>query len=192
MQPNEARWGSVRWLPVINIGGEDAPAWGVLDVVKTRVVHEQTVFEIQKPAVANTRCVMFNGPTVIKAGKPGWATIDFPCQVLCESNVADLDPLAVQIKAGDDGWKLRRGATPGQLQQPTCFYYYYCMGDGGISGTRYIDLDPCPEDPQTTTLTVITSIECQGSNVIGWESKDLHFPLCGHSVANTQTGSCTL
>ncbi len=191
MQPNEARWGSVRWLPVVNVDSEDAPAWGVLDVVKTRVINEQTVFEIQKPAVSDTRCVMFNGPTVIKAGKQGWGTIDFPCQVLCESGVFPLAPVGVQVAAGLDGWTLQLH-TPGALDQPTCAYYYYVMGDGGIPGTCYIDQDPCPEEPQTSTLTVITSIECQGSNVIGWESKDITFPLCGHDVTNTQTGSCQL
>lgn len=196
MVENLKLWPNVRWMAVVlaEDESENAPPWGVLDVVKTVVINEQICFEVKKPTTANTRCVVFNGEQVLKTkdnndGRRhiGNCTIDFPCQVLVDSqNVSDLATLWVE----SGKWELT-SRDPLSGEEEPCGYNYYKMGDGGVIQTAWIDQDQCPKYPVTTTMTVITSFGCINS-VITWCKADFSYHLCGHALGTPSYDSCQL
>ncbi len=146
MPENLKLWSRVRTRPVVltTASTENAPPWAVLEVVNTAVINRQVCIEVQQPAVAETRRVMFNTRQVLKTQSNnngrrhiGDGTIDFPCQVLCESNVVALDTL--KVKASQ--WDLAKVTDPDSQHRSS---FFYCMGTGGVVGTRLIDAQQEP------------------------------------------------
>jgi hypothetical protein len=66
----------VRWLPALNISGDDIPPFGVVRLVS---INDDGQFEVDYPDKANYPYgLAFNGPTTIPSGGAGSVTTDTP------------------------------------------------------------------------------------------------------------------
>lgn len=123
------KWQNVRYDTCTNVGSQEIPPWGVVEVTGTVETNGLRLIQVQRPSVDNPDAIMFNGPTVIPASKAGACSADFPAQCLGSLSAGDAaapqkDSFELAVETGSAG-------TGGSL---------IVLGAGGEDGTVLVAL----------------------------------------------------
>lgn len=154
-------WQNTRYMPFSNDGAGRIPPWAAMEFTGTIVTNGVLLIQVQKPTEDASRCVVFNGATVVDNGETGTCTNDFPAQALGASALGNGDLAAVI--AGS--WELDTPSITaiGKIEEEPCAYYFTVVGAGGAPNTVLVVLNECPRHPEQAWCEFLTDILCSDS-----------------------------